>query len=97
MAQRPQLRISGLDGVLGSVVGELVLVYLDAPQQSLGAPAPDVARFFQPPFFEWWDAQETAQVSESATPPSSSSARACLPAAAWAVGTRPVATHRACA
>jgi hypothetical protein len=63
-SRHTQLHISGLDSVLASVAGELVC--LDAPHAARGAPTADVARFFEPPFYEWWDAQETPQVGSAA-------------------------------
>ncbi|PNW86417.1 hypothetical protein CHLRE_02g085600v5 [Chlamydomonas reinhardtii] len=48
-----QLKISSLDITINELAD---ITYLDGPHAAKGAPTPDVARFFAPPFVEWWDA-----------------------------------------
>ncbi|KAG2446703.1 hypothetical protein HYH02_008268 [Chlamydomonas schloesseri] len=48
-----QLQLSSLDITVGDLVD---ITYLNGPHAAKGPPTPDVARFFSPPFVEFWDA-----------------------------------------
>ena len=37
------------------------ITYLDAPHAASGPAYPDVIEYFQPPFFEWWNANQVCE------------------------------------
>ena len=49
------MRRSGLDKKLDDIID---FVYIDAPNAASGPPQADVAPFFEPPYREWWSAEE---------------------------------------
>ncbi|PNH09666.1 hypothetical protein TSOC_003649 [Tetrabaena socialis] len=62
LQQQVLLRMSGLHTALHEAAE---VACLEAPHAARGPPTPDVQRFFQPPFSEWWDAVKDANGSIS--------------------------------
>lgn len=61
-----QLTLSGMDVVLRP---HARVTLLDAPHPARGPPFPDVQKYFQPPFYEWWDAVKMQAPTSAADGP----------------------------
>lgn len=50
-----QVRLAGLEAPLSAVAD---ITYLDAPRAAVGPTAPEVAKLFDAPYYEWWNARK---------------------------------------
>ena len=54
-----QVAISGLKTFFDSHAD---VTFLDAPHPASGQAYPDVVQYFEPPFFEWWNAMQVVRM-----------------------------------